>query len=263
MTTLSEPEALAHIDYSDDHLLGGQLALRQPREGFRVGVDSVLLAAAIEQLPEHALLYDIGCGVGAVGLMLARRFKALRVRGIDIQPELIAMAKHNAISNQLEQRWGGIAADIFSDTLPPLPAADVVVCNPPYYHELEHTPAAAKHHTSRQSAQTLTSWLARCLACVHVDGGAVWMITPAEATLDIDSLPIALKKIEKRPIIAYEGHKPRRIIWHCVRGTSLSSAPINVLPSLILHLAGGAFSPAARRILWDGATIVEARGEHL
>ena len=40
---------------TDDSLLGGRVALRQPAEGYRVAIDPVLLAAAV---PAAALSYQ-------------------------------------------------------------------------------------------------------------------------------------------------------------------------------------------------------------
>ena len=38
-------------DFTEDHLLDGRVALRQPRQGFRAGLDAVLLAAFIPAKP--------------------------------------------------------------------------------------------------------------------------------------------------------------------------------------------------------------------
>lgn len=51
-------------EFSEDRLLDGQVRLRQPVEGYRAGMDAVLLAAALDAKPgEH--LVEFGCGAGA------------------------------------------------------------------------------------------------------------------------------------------------------------------------------------------------------
>jgi len=43
-------------EYTEDHLLNGRVALRQPRQGFRAGLDAVLLAAFIPAKPGETVL---------------------------------------------------------------------------------------------------------------------------------------------------------------------------------------------------------------
>src|SRR5690606_36264457 len=50
-----------------DAFLGGRLNLSQPRNGFRAGLDSVLLGAAVNRA--GASLLDLGAGVGTAGLV--------------------------------------------------------------------------------------------------------------------------------------------------------------------------------------------------
>ena len=57
---------------TEDALLGGRVRLLQPRRGYRVAVDAVLLAAAVDPAAGERVL-DLGAGVGAVGLCLAER----------------------------------------------------------------------------------------------------------------------------------------------------------------------------------------------
>ncbi|HTV27026.1 MAG TPA: methyltransferase, partial [Xanthobacteraceae bacterium] len=60
------------LETSENTVLGGRLVLRQPLRGHRVGHDAILLAAATAaRAGEHAV--DLGSGVGAAGLALARR----------------------------------------------------------------------------------------------------------------------------------------------------------------------------------------------
>src|SRR5215208_6092627 len=80
---------------TDDAVLGGRLRLRQPRRGHRVGHDAILLAAASRgRRGDHVV--DLGAGVGAAGLALARRVPGLSVTLVEIDPGLAALAAENA-----------------------------------------------------------------------------------------------------------------------------------------------------------------------
>ena len=69
-------------DLTEDSLLGGRVRLLQPSRGYRVAVDAVLLAAAIDATAGQRVL-DLGAGVGAVGLCLAARISECTIVGID------------------------------------------------------------------------------------------------------------------------------------------------------------------------------------
>ena len=88
------------LETSEDAVLGGRLVLRQPRRGHRVGHDAILLAAATTaHAGERAI--DLGAGVGAAGLALARRVEGLAVTLVEIDPALAQLGRDNAERNGL------------------------------------------------------------------------------------------------------------------------------------------------------------------
>ena len=88
---LRMPADLGRIgDVSEDAVLGGRLVLRQPLRGHRFGHDAILLAAAVAaRAGERAV--ELGAGVGAAGLALARRVDGLDVTLVEIDPALAAL----------------------------------------------------------------------------------------------------------------------------------------------------------------------------
>ena len=66
---------------TDDAFLGGQLRLFQPAQGYRAGMDAVLLAAAVPAEAGQRVL-DLGCGAGTAGLCLAKRVDAVALTGV-------------------------------------------------------------------------------------------------------------------------------------------------------------------------------------
>jgi tRNA1Val (adenine37-N6)-methyltransferase len=79
---------------TEDALLGGRVQLLQPARGYRVAIDAVLLAAAIDAGPGQRIL-DLGAGVGAVGLCLAARLAGCSVVGIELQVALAELAERH------------------------------------------------------------------------------------------------------------------------------------------------------------------------
>src|SRR5271167_3531051 len=85
--------------FTVDRWLGGRLSLVQPRRGHRVGTDAALLVAAAGT-PEGRIV-DVGAGVGAVGLALAKRSTLASVDLVEVDPELAQLAESNAARNGL------------------------------------------------------------------------------------------------------------------------------------------------------------------
>ena len=86
--------------FTEDAFLGGQLRLRQPKSGHRAGHDAMLLAAATPARTGDRVV-DLGAGVGAAGLALARRVAGISLVLVEIDPALAALAGGNAAANAL------------------------------------------------------------------------------------------------------------------------------------------------------------------
>ncbi|MBN9278626.1 MAG: methyltransferase, partial [Hyphomicrobium sp.] len=85
---------------TDDAFLGGALAILQPAEGYRAGLDAVLLAAACgAQAGKGARVLDAGAGVGVAGLCVARRVVDAHVTLVEREPVLAEIARRNAARN--------------------------------------------------------------------------------------------------------------------------------------------------------------------
>src|SRR5579872_6076147 len=72
---------------TEDAFLGGKLRLRQPKSGHRAGHDAVLLAAATPAYPGDQVV-DLGAGVGAAGLAVAKRVPGIKLILVEIDEDL-------------------------------------------------------------------------------------------------------------------------------------------------------------------------------
>src|SRR6202140_1166241 len=97
--------------FTEDAFLGGQLRLRKPKSGHRAGHDAMLLAAAT---PAHSgdRVVDLGAGVGAAGLAVAKRVAGIELVLVEIDEGLAALARGNAASNAIAA--GVIVLDVTS-----------------------------------------------------------------------------------------------------------------------------------------------------
>jgi tRNA1Val (adenine37-N6)-methyltransferase len=123
---------LIHNDETVDDLQYKGLQLIQKKDGFRFGVDAVLLAAFAD-IRKGAEVLDLGTGTAIIPILLAGKTQARRITGLEIQPEMAEMAKRSVLLNHLEDRIDIVQGDIKS--CPEQWKAsgfDAVLSNPPY-----------------------------------------------------------------------------------------------------------------------------------
>jgi len=135
------------FEATQDALFGGSLVLFQPQRGagYRTNVDALLLAGfAATPLPSPGLLrrdgpvkatpfaFDLGAGVGAVGLALLRFGAARRVVFVEIDEGAAAMARRNLDANGWTDRGEVVRGDVRDVARAHRGEATLVVCNPPY-----------------------------------------------------------------------------------------------------------------------------------
>jgi tRNA1(Val) A37 N6-methylase TrmN6 len=239
---------------TEDTLLGGGVRLFQPRRGYRAGVDAVLLAAAVPDKAGPRVL-ELGCGVGAATLCLARREPDWTVTGLEVQPEMAGLARRNVEANDCGDRVAILDGDLLR---PPagLKAGgfDGVMMNPPY-QEADHGPLPP--HAGRATAHVegeavLADWIGTGLRLLKTRGRLV-LIHRADRMAEImTALEGRAGGIEVLPLWPGGGKPAKRVI---VRARKGGRAPLTLLPGLVLHQADGSYTPEAEAIFREGAAI--------
>jgi tRNA1(Val) A37 N6-methylase TrmN6 len=235
-----------------DAILGGRLKLRQRREGHRVGLDAVLLAAAAGAPAKH--LIDVGAGVGAVGLALLQRWPQARGELIEIDPALAALAAENAALNGLAARSRIVVADALvarSRRAAGLvaEAAELVVVNPPFFAEdavrVSPDRRRALAHVAAGDASALADWVVASLALLAPGGRFVMIQRPEALPHLLPPFVGRLGALALRPVHPRGDAPAIRLLIAGIKG---SKAPLSLLPGLTLHEADGAFTPLADAI---------------
>ena len=244
---------------TDDGFLGSHLKVLQPEKGYRAGIDAVMLAASVPvEAGDHVL--DLGAGVGVASLCLASRCTGVRVSGLEIQSELVAIADDNARRNGLEAQVAVIEGSVTQKaaTLETKGVSygsfDHVMTNPPFYEtgKVWGSPNESKATAHALEEVTLDEWL-RVACAMAKPKGTVTIVHRA------DALPELLRGVEGKlgkliafPLWPTAGEAANRIL---LQGTKGSRAPFVLAAGLILHEVGGAFSSSADAILREGAAL--------
>ena len=225
------------LEYTEDAFLGGQLTLRQPKTGHRVGHDAVLLAASC-RAQSGARIVEFGSGVGAAGLAVAKRVGDLHLTLIEIDPALAAFANHNARANGIPARICEIdvtaPAYIFGAAGLPPDSADVVLMNPPFNDAARHRASPNQARASAHMAQpaTLARWIVAARRILK-SGGVLTLIWRA------DGLAEALAALDHGfgsvAVLAVHGEASKPAIRILIRALKGGRAPTQILPALVLN----------------------------
>lgn len=244
-------------ELTQDLFLGGALKVHQPKTGYRAGSDTVLLAAAINAQANESVL-DVGCGVGVVGLCVARRVIGVRLVGIDLQKDLVDLASQNALENGLSDRAHFFHHDIRNKL--PLEikggSFDWVAANPPYYNLENHDVAKGDQRATSRSLVhgDLNQWVDFCFKMTKPRGHMVF-IYPAEHMEKLIGFLVQKKVggLTLYPLWPKLGHAAKRILILARKGVS---SPSKIFPGLILHDDQGNYTSEALKILKDGEKLM-------
>lgn len=248
-----------HQTITRDAFLGGRLIVSQPRNGFRAGLDSVLLGAAIRSGTQNLL--DLGAGVGTAALVSLALDRTQTATLVERHDETRDLALANVDENGFATRATLLALDILDK--PALRRAaglldnryDAVIANPPFFGSgqgtlaAEHSRAAARH----MPGDALDIWM-RCAAGAASAGGEIVVVYPAAglAALLAAFTPrfgaVTILPLHPRP-----GEPASRVL---LRGLKGSRAPLTLLAGRALHgQAGRAFTPQFDAIFRGTATL--------
>jgi tRNA1(Val) A37 N6-methylase TrmN6 len=245
---------MAEPDITEDAVLGGRVRVRQPARGYRVNVDTMLLAAAVPL--NGGRIIELGCGVGAALLAVATRYSARSARfvGVERDSALAALAQENVALNGLQANVEIINDDALSLSRD-IGTFDAVFFNPPYDRPGDGRDPAPERRDAYIADAALAEWI------------KVWSNRMrADATLTLiqraQRLPEILSTLEGRlggvsiyPIRSQANAEARRVIVQARKG---SRAPLSLLKGLDLHADGKSndkYTPEADAILRGEAVI--------
>lgn len=216
---------------SCDDFLGGKVQIWQPRQGYRAGVDPVLLASAVPARAGQKVL-ELGCGGGQALLCLAARVPGLTLTGVELQPDYADLARRNAAQNN--QPMTVVEADLAALPLDLRQSHfDQVLANPPYYRAGAHSPAEDKGRSIALGGDTpLGHWI-EVAAKRLVHKGYLHMIQRADRLPEMLSACIGiLGSPEVLPLSPRQGRAAELVLLRARKG---GRADFRLHAPLILH----------------------------
>jgi tRNA1(Val) A37 N6-methylase TrmN6 len=242
---------MAELEITEDALLGGRIRIRQPKRGYRVNVDTLLLAAAVEARDGMRLM-EAGSGVGAALLAVAVRNENVTLVGVERDQNIASISRENVAANGMSTRIEIVTGDVLGHEAN-RDVFDGVFVNPPFDEEGEGRAPAETRRYAHVADASLDKWIA-ALADRLTGGAALTMIHRATKTPEIlSALDGRLGGAELIPIRPREGEAAKRVI---VRARKGARAPFKLCPEIVMHDASGAkYTPEIEAVLRGEAGI--------
>ena len=231
-----------------DDLQCDGLRLIQRPDAFRFGTDSVLLADFANPRKDDRAV-DLGCGTGAIALLMVAHRPGLTVDAVELQAEIADMARRSVAMNAMEHRVNVLQADM-REVWHELGAESrtLVVCNPPYGRlgaalESANTAKRIARHEGNLSPVDIASAAARLLK----NGGRFCVIYPAPRAFEMmramEECRLAPKRI--RTVHGVDGRAPKFVLMDAVKG---GGEGLHWLEPLVLRDREGSFTEEWHRI---------------
>lgn len=237
--------------FTEDAFLGGQLRLRQPRSGHRAGHDALLLAAATP-VQSGDRVVDLGAGVGAAGLAVARRVPGIELVLVEIDEGLAGLARENAAANAIAAEIVVLdvtsAAGAFAAAGLVPDSVDVVLMNPPFNDPVRHraSPDKAREIAHVATAATLECWV-HAGRRILKSGGVLSLIWRADGLADVlVALDRGFGSLKIMPIHGSPATPAIRVLVGAVKG---GKAPAQIHPALMLNDESGMPNKQTQEIL--------------
>jgi tRNA1(Val) A37 N6-methylase TrmN6 len=230
-----------------DALLNRRITVEQPKKGFRIAVDTLLLASAINARTGEKVV-DLGCGVGGAMLALAVRVLGLTVNGLEIQPELAELCRNNIKRNTYEDRMEAITGDVTHLPGPLLFCYDHVMMNPPYHDAAKHgaSPNESKAIANTGTMEELEMWIISAARCLKQTGHLV-MIHRADRQDEILTyMKPHFGDTEIIPLLPKENEPANRILLRSRKGQGAKVIPCR---PMTIHRKSGGYTDEMEAIL--------------
>lgn len=232
-------------------LLDRRVRYAQPAEGYRTGIEPVLLAASVPARAGQRVL-EAGTGAGAGLLCLAARVPGVLGVGVEIDPAMAELARRNIAANG----FAGLSvttADIGS--WPGDGMFDHAFSNPPWHDPGATLPPVARRQVAtHEGTLPLEGWIAALRASVRPAGSLTLAVPAGQAMRAMTALQaLGFGRLTLFPLWPKPDRDAKLLL---IRGHAAQRGPDRLAPGLVLHDIGGAFSDRTQTLLRDGAALL-------
>ncbi len=225
----------------------GVVTIAQPSRGPRFTLDSILLADFCRIKPRDRIL-EPGAGTGIVSILLAKKFPAATVTGVEVQPDSADLCRRNVRGNDLQERMEVIDRDInFLKKRFSPGSFDVVVVNPPYTRSGagRKSPLPSRQAARHDGSADIQAWL-DLQAFLRNKGRFCIVYTAGRAAELLSSL--RGRKLEPKRLRCVHSSADEPAFLVLIEAVKSAGAGLEVLAPLVVHKPDGGHSEEMKAI---------------
>lgn len=226
-------------------LLNGRIHYRQPRDGYRTGIEPVLLAASVPAQAGQVVI-EAGTGAGAGLLCLAARVPGVIGIGIEVDAAMAKLARENFQANDMDARLSVTTADVLEAALP---LADHAMANPPWHDPGSSASPVRRRRLAKQEGEGVEAWVAAMARAVRGGGSLTMVLPPGLANRALAACADAGLGAAVRHELPPKAGRPAKLVL--VQATRGGVAALRE-QATVLHEASGRFTRAVEAVLREG-----------
>ena len=229
-----------NIEIMDDERLDDlnckNLKILQKKDGFCFGMDSVLIANFAKISRKNAIVADLGTGTGIISILVAGKQNPEKVYAVEIQEELVDMAKRSVKYNDLENKIDIINADIVGISKGNFNKKfDYVISNPPYKKLNtglinDNQKKLISRHEVKCTLKDVVNEASKLLK----DKGVFYMVHRPDRLCDIFNA-MRENKVEPKEIQLVHSHLEDEANLVLIKGVKCGKPSLKVLKPLIVY----------------------------
>lgn len=227
------------------------LDIIQSSDVFSFSLDAVLLGDFAKIRNRHDLkILDLCSGNGAVALMLSQKTKS-RIHGIEIQKELVDMARRSVMLNELEDQVEIVHRDLKDIGTEHYDSVDVITCNPPYFplNEKGHVNPNEHLAIARHEIHVTLDELVYKISKLLKMNGKVYFVYRPDRFLEMMDTMRKYHVMPKRVqfIYPYANQNANMVLVEGIKHGKVSG--FQMLPPLYIHEDNGDYREDVRKIM--------------
>ena len=234
-----------------DRLMQYNLDIIQSSDVFSFSLDAVLFGDFAKIRNRHDLkILDLCSGNGAVALMLSQKTKS-RIHGIEIQKELVDMARRSVMLNELEDQVEIVHRDLKDIGTEHYDSVDVITCNPPYFPLNEKGHVNPNEHLAiarHEIHVTLDELIYKISKLLKMNGKVYFVYRPDRFLEMMDTMRkyhVMPKRVQF--IYPYADQNANMVLVEGIKHGKVSG--FQMLPPLYIHEDNGDYREEVRKIM--------------
>lgn len=244
---------LLKTDERIDQLYSQDVQIIQNPHCFAFSLDAVLLADFVRpNKKRQAKIVDLCAGNGAIGLFLHNKLGG-HFTEVELQKPIANMAERTIKLNHLEERYDVLNMDI-KDVYNKIPkdSADIVLCNPPYFPNNEHSqknPNRALAIARHEITTNLTMVVEKMSGLLKMNGRGYLVHRPdrlAKILNELTSHRLAPKRI--RFIHPKPDREANIVLIEVIKDGG--NGGIRIVPPLVVNQPNGEYVPEVQQLLY-------------